>query len=117
MAIADEQHADLDITKSKNATRKPTAATFTSTQLDDMLNNHEASQDSQQSYPDSPVRGANDKPRAKEMHSSMANALWSALNSAEPSSSAILLRHSAAFHHTLPNSPLSQKTFNLIVKF
>lgn len=114
-ASDDEEHNDLGITKSKNATRKTNAATFTSTQLDEMLNDHEASQDSQQSYPDSPVRGANDKPRAKEMHSSMANALWSALNSAEPSSSAILLRHSVAFHHTLPNSALSQKMFNLMM--
>ena len=106
---------DFGTTKSKNAARKTTAVTFTSTQLDDMLNDHGQSQHSQQSLPDSPVRGLGDKPRGKEMHPSMANALWNALNSAEPSSSAILLRHSAAFHQTLPNSSLSQKTFSLMM--
>jgi len=114
-ASDDDETDDLGATKSKIAARKTNTATFTSTQVDEMFNEHEVSQDSQQSFLDSPVRGVGDKPRAKEMHSSMANALWSALNSAEPSSSAILLRHSAAFHHNLPNSSLAQKTFNLMM--
>ena len=115
VATDGDETDDFGATKSKSTARKNTAVTFTSTQLDDMLNDHGQSQHSQQSFPDSPVRGLGDKPRGKEMHPSMANALWNALNSAEPSSSAILLRHSAAFHQTLPNSSLSQKTFSLMM--
>jgi len=88
---------------------------FSSTQIDELLNAPQESQCSQDSYLDSPERVGN-KPRAKEMHSSLANALWNSLNSAEPHNSSLLLRHSSVFHHTLPNSALSQKLFNLMKK-
>ena len=83
-------------------------------EIDRLLNApREFSQDTQESYSENPLEpGA--KPRANDMHPSLANALWGALNTAEPHNGAIFLRHSAIFHRILPNASLSRNLLDYV---
>ena len=54
------------------------------------------------------------KRKVREMLSSLGNSLWRALNSAEPHTGLILLRHELTVHNSVPNLTLSKNLWDLV---
>lgn len=52
----------------------------------------------------------------KEMHPSLSNSFWRALNSAEPHNGSELLTHMFAVHNAVPSGTLSENLFDLLEK-